>query len=77
MTHHSENREEAVHPLLRHAETRPLVRNSLVPADSTYDPEVGAWIHEPTGDLLITRPERPAQATKKADIETGEDQKGS
>ena len=71
------NRQAAVHPLLQFAETRSLVRLSPVPPDAMYDLEIGAWIHKPTGDLLITRPDRPQQATKKADIETGEDQKGS
>lgn len=71
------NRQAAVHPLLRFAETRPLARLRPVPPDAVYDREMGAWIHEPTGELLIRRPDRPQQATKKADIETGEDQKGS
>ena len=71
------NRQAAVHPLLRFAKTRPLVRLSPVPPDGTYDREIGAWVHKPTGDLLITRPDHPQHATKKADIETGEDQKGT
>ena len=77
MTSQDTGRPDDVHPLLRYAEARPLLRESLAPPDGTYDREIGAWIHEPSGDLVISRPGRPQQATKKADIETGEDQKGS
>ena len=77
MSSQSTGREADVHPVLRYAVVRPLNRQSLAPPDGVYDRDIGAWIHEPTGDLLVTRPGRPQQATKKADIETGEDQKGS
>ncbi|MTV47890.1 hypothetical protein GJ688_02690 [Heliobacillus mobilis] len=50
------------------------------PQGCTYDFSKGAWMKEENG-LLITLvrsqdPNKPIAGTKKADVETGEDQKG-
>ena len=47
------------------------------PADAWYSLTEGAWMSQDTGGWLVTTPDMPRLATKKADIETGEDQKGA
>ncbi|MDE2730685.1 MAG: hypothetical protein OXM02_00700 [Bacteroidota bacterium] len=48
----------------------------LRPPNCDYDLLVGAWIYRPTGRLLVESAEIQPPRTKKADVETGEDQKG-
>ncbi|MDE0356210.1 MAG: hypothetical protein OXN92_00500 [Gammaproteobacteria bacterium] len=60
------------------AKARAYARESidLRPADSDYDLVVGAWILRPSGELLVESADPKPPRTKKADVETGEDQKG-
>lgn len=62
-----------------------LLKNSFVykkrkqledPKGYAFNQNMGAWIHEINSSLLIMSKEFTALATKKEDIETGEDQKG-
>jgi hypothetical protein len=46
------------------------------PKDYEYDHNLGAWINREADLLLIDSVDFKGQATKKHDIETGEDQKG-
>jgi hypothetical protein len=67
------------HFLVRHARRYPIVDRSLAPTDCTYDPKLGAWVTEATGEIYVNSPDpaRRPPGTKKADLETGEDQKGT
>jgi hypothetical protein len=48
------------------------------PKGYVYDDVRGAWVNSGTVELMVESKdtERPKPRTKKADIETGEDQKG-
>ena len=43
---------------------------------ATYDLLAGAWVRRSSGGLLVESADPRPPRTKKADIETGEDQKG-
>ncbi len=64
------------HILLKHATTYERFSGSLAPEGCVYDPHIGAWLISDTGKLLVETTKRPKPPTKKADVETGEDQKG-
>lgn len=65
------------HILLNYATTHEISsRSSVTPDGCYYDQNVGAWIISKTGALLVLESDEPRPTTKKADIETGEDQKG-
>ncbi len=66
---------ETSHILLQKASVYPRPRGRLSPIDCQYDPLIGAWILESTGELLAATPLRRGPQTKKEDIETGEDHK--
>nr|VFJ49956.1 MAG: hypothetical protein BECKDK2373B_GA0170837_102644 [Candidatus Kentron sp. DK] len=66
----------SIHPLLQRARTYPRSNIDLSPPGCEYDDAVGAWRIMETGQLWAETPERVGPATKKFDIETGEDQKG-
>lgn len=65
------------HLLLATAKTYPVLPLDLTPPGCHYDLVEGAWIFDDLGSLLADTPGRPMPATKKADNETGEDQKGA
>lgn len=65
------------HLLLDMASTYPVRSVDLTPQACRYDLFLGAWVLEDCGSLLAESPERPKPMTKKFDIETGEDQKGT
>jgi hypothetical protein len=67
---------ERQHILLVHARTYDRFEGDLSPSGCEYDLSKGAWVLKHSGVLLVESPERPRPQTKKADIETGEDQKG-
>ena len=68
---------ELTHILLAHARTYDRGDIELAPPSCDYDIRIGAWIVKESGDLLVASPEHPhPPQTKKADVETGEDQKG-
>lgn len=67
------------HPLLAKAQKYQRHTAGLAPKSCQYDESVGAWRKKDTGKLWAScpdpdDPDKPR--TKKADIETGEDQKG-
>lgn len=64
------------HMLLKYAVSYKRTETTLTPNGCIYDFQKGAWIVSKTGVLLVNTPKRPKPQSKKADIETGEDQKG-
>ena len=65
------------HLLLTAAKSYPVGNRDLAPPNCRYSISKGAWIVRDAGSLLVETPGRPMPATKKADVETGEDQKGA
>ena len=63
------------HLLLELAKTYPKGTQDLTPPGCRYDVLQGAWLLNSVGTLLVESDERPPPKTKKADMETGEDQK--
>ena len=61
-----------MHVLYRLAKTTPLNSNQL-PEGADYDFVTGVWMRD--GQVIALDPENQV-TTKKADVETGEDQKG-
>jgi hypothetical protein len=66
---------EANHVLLQLASTYRRFCGDLSPEDCQYDPLVGAWILESSGELLVETGLRRGPRSKKEDVETGEDHK--
>jgi hypothetical protein len=66
------------HILFTRAVVLPTVDRDLTPAGCQYDVRLGAWVtDDSTRRLLIEIPGRRPPGTKKQDLETGEDQKGT
>lgn len=65
------------HLLLAMAKTYPVGSRDLAPQGCAYSLIEGAWVLEDLGTLLVDTPGRPRPESKKADHETGEDQKGA
>lgn len=63
--------------LLATSKSYPASAPDLAPPNCDYSITEGAWILRGSGALLVEEPGRPMPATKKADLETGEDQKGA
>jgi hypothetical protein len=63
------------HLLLAIAKSYPAPARDLTPPNCEYSLTEGAWILQDADTLLVEVPGHPMQATKKADLETGEDQK--
>ena len=63
------------HLLLQLAKTYPIFTGDLAPQGCRYDVLQGAWLLDGTSTLLVESDDRLPPMTKKADIETGEDQK--
>ena len=68
---------EPQHLLLETAKSYPVSAQDLAPPNCSYSISEGAWILQDVGSLLVETTGRPMPTTKKADIETGEDQKGA
>ncbi len=68
---------ETEHLLLAVAKTYPVAQLDLAPPNCHYSLIDGAWILDDLETLLADTPGRTMPATKKADNETGEDQKGA
>ena len=64
------------HIWLAKARTYALEPSDLRPANCNYDPLAGAWVHRPSGELLVESADGKPPRTKKNDIEIGEEQKG-
>ena len=71
------NPAEPEHLLLAMANSYQIPTEDLAPRDCEYSLSDGAWMLQGTKSLLVETPGRPVQASKKADLETGEDQKGA
>ena len=67
--------ESSEHLLLALAITYPVFTGDLSPQGCQYNLREGAWVLKGIGSLLVESPDPPIPKTKKADIETGEDQK--
>jgi len=65
------------HILLKFAPTYERFTGSRAPLGCVYDSNIGAWIVENTGELLVEAGLPNPPRTKKNDIETGEDLKGA
>jgi hypothetical protein len=64
------------HILLSTAFTYKRRREITPPLDFTYDKQIGAWLSLKDSSLLVNDKDFPTIASKKKDIETGEDSKG-
>jgi hypothetical protein len=64
------------HILLNRAFIYQKRKNIHPPKKYKYDSILGAWVDKIDSTLLILAKDFKAQATKKLDIETGEDNKG-
>lgn len=68
------------HILLKKAFVFEQEKKNLDPIGCTYDIKKGVWVMEEFGkEVVLIRsqsPNKPTTGTKKADVETGEDQKG-
>ncbi len=71
------NDTDSQHLLLALAQTYPVSRLDLAPPGCHYSLPHGAWILDDLKTLLADTPGRAMPATKKADNETGEDEKGA
>jgi hypothetical protein len=66
------------HLLVRRARSLPIPATQVDPLpNSYYDEIVGLWMSTESHLPLIYDPNRPRPKTKKEDVETGEDQKGT
>jgi hypothetical protein len=68
----------ARHILVRKAFVYPGARQPKAPDGCHYEPQAGAWFINSTSEALVASkdPRKPRPTTKKADVETGEDNKG-
>lgn len=64
------------HILLQKALVYKKRKEIVPPKDYTYDGILGAWVNKNNFELLINSKDFKGQATKKLDVETGEDNKG-
>lgn len=64
------------HILLEKAYSYENVHPNLTPEGCSYDRECGFWRVDKTGEAMMIGNYAQKPATKKCDIETGEDQKG-
>lgn len=71
------NDAESENLLLANSKSYPASTPDLAPPNCYYSITEGAWVLQGSGTLLVEAPGRPMPATKKADLETGEDQKGA
>ena len=77
MTKETSGTSKQKHLLLAIAKSYRVSDQELAPENCEYSLSQGAWVLKEVGSLLIENTERPRPATKKFDIETGEDQKGA
>lgn len=75
MTNRSRSEATRRHLLLEVAKSYQISSNDLTPHGCRYDLVKGAWILEGSDTLLVESGDLQPPRTKKADMETGEDQK--
>ena len=68
--------ESRSHILLAHMRTYDHGEVDLAPSGCEYDIRTGAWVLKESGGFLVQSVAHPRPQMKKADVETGEDQKG-
>jgi len=68
--------EEEEHLLVKLATSYKRAAPEVNPEGHYYDHRIGAWISVNDGTFLIRNKDFAGPKTKKADVETGEDQKG-
>lgn len=68
-------RQSKTHLLILKAQEFEKPNKELDPNGCRYDVEIGAWIKKDSGELLADTSDMQGLATKKNDIETGEDLK--
>lgn len=64
------------HILLQNIVTYKRRKKIVAPLNYSYDQENGHWISTTKKLLLVHDPNFPSIASKKRDVETGEDEKG-
>ena len=64
------------HILLEKAYCYPEPTQILPPQDCTFAEKSGYWVNNSTGEIMMLSNDPRRPQSKKADIETGEDQKG-
>ncbi|MEA4898653.1 MAG: hypothetical protein VB115_10455 [Christensenellaceae bacterium] len=64
------------HILLEKAFSYPEPQGSLAPEGCTFSEQSGYWVKATTGEPMMRSNDPKRPQTKKADRETGEDQKG-
>lgn len=65
------------HLLSRLAIRLPVSKTEATSPEGIYDEIRGLWLDVQNGVPLVSKPDRPRPRTKKADVETGEDNKGA
>ena len=65
------------HLLARLAVRIPIAKIREAAPIGTYDEIMGLWLDPSSGAPVVNNPDRPRPRTKKADVETGEDNKGA
>lgn len=69
---------DELHILLSKSRPYPRHNGALAPPGTRYDAILGAWVLEADPSrLAVHSPEHRPPRTKKEDLETGEDQKGT
>ncbi len=63
------------HLLIQLAKRKPFLQTPEMPEGSAFDHKRGIWMYE-NEPLVSHKSKFGTQATKKCDMETGEDQKG-
>ena len=64
------------HPLVDLCESTALNSGVFSPDNSSYDARLGLWVDD-SGIPTVQASNRPKPETKKFDVETGEDHKGT
>lgn len=64
------------HFIIKNARRYKESTTSLTPSNADYCDKLGYWRDSRSGSVAVDNPEFAGLNTKKADMETGEDQKG-
>jgi len=65
------------HLLLQLTRRLPVSQTVTDPPIGVYDEILGLWMDQVDGNPVVYDPNRPKPETKKCDVETGEDHKGT
>ncbi len=64
------------HIIIEKAKKYDITNQNLTPIGCTYNSKDGFWVDNTSNIAMMKSSKMQASATKKCDIETGEDQKG-